>query len=123
MACPASWRRIIRHHSAIAAFDFEHLRQLEPREPRMRQIEGNRDARNAVGREPLVRQPVVRPHQPAAVELLVDLRDARLDNGSRDRQPEVAHPDVEQLLVGERRPVDRGYAFDGACFDHVVTRS
>ena len=48
---------------SIAAFDFEHLRQLELLQPRMREVEGDRDARDAVRREPLVRQPVVRPER------------------------------------------------------------
>src|SRR4030095_10563951 len=41
----------------ITPFDFEHLGQLQLGQARVRKIEGNRDARNAVGREPLVGQP------------------------------------------------------------------
>ena len=92
----------------IAAFDLEHLRELELREPRMREVERDGDAGDAVRREPLVRQPVVRPERQAArVELGVELRDARLELGALDGQPEIAHPDLEQLLVAERRPVGR----------------
>ena len=43
------------HHSRRAPFDLEHLRALEPFEPRMREVEGDGDARHAVGREPLRR--------------------------------------------------------------------
>ena len=38
----------------VAALDFEHLRELQLREPRMREIERNGDAGHAVGREPFV---------------------------------------------------------------------
>jgi hypothetical protein len=44
----------------VAAFDFQHLRELELGQPRVRQVERDGDARNAVRREPLVRQPEVR---------------------------------------------------------------
>ena len=101
MACPTSWRRIRRHDFGIAAFDFEHLRELELREPRVREVERNRDAGHAVGREPFVREPVVRPErQPARVELGVELRDPRFELGALDRDAEIAHADLEQLLVG-----------------------
>ena len=64
MACPASWRRIRMHHVGCAAFDFEHLGALELLQPRMREVERDRDAGHAVGREPFVRQPVVRLERP-----------------------------------------------------------
>ena len=55
MACPASWRRIFRHHSGRAALDLEHLGSFELLEPRVGQIERNGDARHTVGREPFGR--------------------------------------------------------------------
>ena len=106
MAWPASCRRILQARFGIAAFDFQHLRELELGQPRMREVEGNRDARHAVGREPFVGEPVERAEdEPARVELGVDLGDPRFELGAFDRQPEIAHPDLEQLLVAERRPV------------------
>ena len=66
-----------------APLDFEHLRALEPGEPRMREVERDRDARHAVGREPLVRQPEVRPEPDAArFELRVELGDALLEQAA-----------------------------------------
>ena len=59
-------------------------------------------------------------------ELGVELRDARLELRAGDRQPEIAHPDLEQLLVAERRPVGRFQRLGisgGGCFDHSVSRS
>src|SRR5262249_20581430 len=40
----------------FAAFDLEHLRFLEPLEPRVRKVERHRDWRSAGRREPLVRE-------------------------------------------------------------------
>jgi hypothetical protein len=89
----------------MAAFHFEHLVQLELRQARMRQVERNGDPRHAVRCKPFVRQPVERPeHQAARVQFRVELCDPRLDVGAFDRESEVAHPDLEQLLVAERRP-------------------
>src|SRR5581483_4346632 len=80
-------------------------------------------ARHAVRREPLVGEPVMRSEEePACVELRVDVRDAVLEIGPLDREAEVAHPHVEQLLIGQRRPVGR-YAIVGWRVDHSVSRS
>ena len=49
-----------------AALDFEHLLALEPGEPRVREVEGDGDARDAIRREPLVGQPEMRPEADAA---------------------------------------------------------
>ena len=68
-----------------AAFDLQHLRCLEPHQPRMRQIERDGDAGDAVRREPLGRQPVVRPEgQAARGEILVEFVDARLEPAALD---------------------------------------
>src|SRR5207249_2620127 len=89
----------------IAAFHFEHLRELQLRQPRMREVIWNRYAGNAVRREPLVGQPEARPEPQAAhVELGVDLGDPLLELGALDRDAEIAHPHLEELLVGQRYP-------------------
>ena len=88
-----------------AALHLEHLALLELLEPGMREIERDGDAADAVRREPLVRQPVVGLEREFAVlELGVQLRDARHQLAAFDGDAQVAHPDVEQLLVVQRRP-------------------
>ena len=74
-----------------AAFDLEHLRALELLEAGMRQVERDRHARDAVGREPLGRQPEMRlePAQPAGVELGLQL----LRSAARARCPRSPRPD------------------------------
>ena len=107
IAWPASWRRIFRHAGVVAAFDLEHLRELELREAWMREVERNRDARHAVRREPLVRQPVVRAEdctpRASSSALTVAMRCSSSVPSIVDA--EIAHADLEQLLVGQRRPV------------------
>ena len=49
----------------IASLDLEHLREFELREARVCQVERDGDAGDAVRREPLVRQPVVRAERQA----------------------------------------------------------
>src|SRR5919197_5827090 len=90
----------------------------------MGKIERDGDAGHAIRREPFVREPVMGAEaQPARVELGVDLRDALLEIGAFDLHREIAHPDVEELLVAERRPVGRRYTVGGCCFHHSVSRS
>ncbi len=90
----------------LAALDFEHLALFELLEPRMREIERNGDAADAVGREPFVGEPVVRmEHDLALREFLVEERDARRELAALDGERQIAHPDVEQLFVGQRPPV------------------
>jgi hypothetical protein len=109
----------------ITTLHFQHLRQLQPSEAWMREIKGNGDAGDAVGREPFVGKVVMRSNQAAGVELGVDLRDARFELRPLDGQAEVAHADLEQLVVAETGPVGRlqRLAIGGSCFDHSVSRS
>ena len=89
----------------IAALDLQHLRQLQLLQPRMRQIERDGNAGYVVGREPLVREPVMRPeHQRSRFELGVDLRDALLERRAVDGNAQVAETHPEQLLVRPRGP-------------------
>ena len=58
---------------SIAALDLVHHLALEPLESRVREVERDCDPRYAVGREPLFRQPHVRPEPDAApLQLAVD---------------------------------------------------
>src|SRR5690242_353381 len=89
-----------------AALHLEHLVQLEPPEARVRQVEGHCDARNAVRREPLVRDPEVRLEaQPVPAQLAAQPGDALLQRTGAQRKSQIAQPHVEQLLVGELRPL------------------
>jgi hypothetical protein len=91
---------------AIAALDLQHLCGLEPGQPRVRQVERDRDARHVIGGEPFVREPIVGPEgQPARLELDADLGDALFDLGAFNRDAEIAQPDLQQLLVWPRRPL------------------
>jgi hypothetical protein len=89
-----------------ASFDLEHLALLEPRESWVRQVKGDGDAWNAVRREPLIRQPVVRaePESPRR-EFVVQLLELRLEEAPLDRQLEVAKTQIEQFLVRPGGPL------------------
>jgi hypothetical protein len=87
----------------LASLDFEHLGELQLRQTRMREIEGNGDSWDAIGREPLVRQPVVRTERHAACgQLLVQLGDPGFQRTAFDPQIELAELQVQQLLIRER---------------------
>ena len=76
------------------------MRELELRQARVRQVERNGDAGNAIWCEPLVRQPVMRAEgQPARCQFLVQLRNPRLEAAAFDADVELPHLQVEQLLV------------------------
>src|SRR5438067_12564812 len=87
-----------------SAFDFEHVRALEPLEARMRKIEGNRHTRHAVGREPFVRQPEMglEVDEPAPFELLLKRGHAIREHTPFDADAQLAHAEIEELFV---RPV------------------
>jgi hypothetical protein len=88
-----------------AAFDFEHLPAFELPEARVGEIEGDGDARAAVGAEPFVRQPAVGAEGDAAeFELVVEAGDALLELGAFDLDAEIAEAQFEQLFVGEFGP-------------------
>ena len=79
-----------------AAFDFEHLAQLEPRESWVRQVEWNRHSRDAVWRKPVVRKPEVRAKiQAPRIELLVDFGDSSFERRPFDGDSQIAEPDIE----------------------------
>jgi hypothetical protein len=83
----------------LAAFHLEHLRLLELFEPRVRQIERDRDGGGAVGGEPLVGEiEVDGAAQPLGSHILAKLSDA-LGERPLDGKREIAHADVEQRFV------------------------
>ncbi len=110
----------------VAALHLKHLRKLQLLEARIREIKRNRDARHPVGCEPFVGQPVAGAKRHAArVQVGGDLTDADFEICALDRQPEIAHAQLEQLLVRQRGPVGRlqRLATWGCCFHHSVSRS
>src|SRR5262249_2583247 len=67
----------------VAALHFEHLALFELFEPRVRQIERNGDAPNAVRGKPFVREPEMRTeHELSLRELVVQLVDARFERAA-----------------------------------------
>jgi hypothetical protein len=77
----------------IAPFDFEHLIQFKLGEPRMSEIEGNRDTGDVVRTKPFIGQPEVGTKAKAtALQFLVQLRNAIFEAAARDLQIEVAQP-------------------------------
>src|SRR5262249_21198489 len=82
----------------------DHL-ALKPHEPRMRQIERKGDSRRAVGAEPFLGDPSMRPHaQPALLELVVQIREPALQPRAFEREPQVLEPQLQQFLVGQPGP-------------------
>ena len=89
-----------------AALDLEHLGPLELLQPRVGQVEGNRHARHAVGREPFGGKPEVRvePRQPAGGQLAAKLGDDGLERAALDADVQIADPQIHQLVVGPGGP-------------------
>src|SRR6185295_839824 len=71
----------------------------------MRHVEGDRDARHAVGREPVVGEPEVRTEADAVLaELAVQLADEDAQSALLDRDAQIAHAQIEQPLFGPIGP-------------------
>ena len=87
-----------------APFDFQHLRLLQLHQPRMREVKRNRHSRNAVGTEPVGRQPEVRaePH-PLELQFVVHPLDAFLQRCAVDADRQIGEPEFEELGVGHPR--------------------
>src|SRR5262249_56357 len=89
----------------ITAVDVAHEAPFELAQPRVRNEERNRDARRAVRRKPLFRQPHVRAKVEAAT---LEFRIKRLALGPKhwvvDTQLEIAKAQFEQRVVVELRP-------------------
>src|SRR5262249_1200682 len=83
-----------------AAFDLQHLVQLEQFESWMRQIKGNRNVRHTFRREPLIAQIAIRPQgNTAGGKLAVELLNPRLQLAVLDLNTEIADAEREQLLI------------------------
>src|SRR3954451_10996925 len=74
----------------VAPFDFEHLRSLQFLQAWMREVEGDRDAGNAVWGKPFGRQPEVRlKGESPRIDLALQLGDACFKNASFDGHAEL----------------------------------
>ena len=73
----------------VTALDFEHLRRFELGEARVDEIEGHRDGRHAIRREPFVGHVVLRLDQASLVQFGVDLFDEAFE---RRTGPGLARP-------------------------------
>ena len=88
-----------------AAFDLEHLAQLERLQPRMRQPERNGDERLLRRSEPLVAEVARGPEGNAARrQLLVQLRDARLELRACEAHAKIAHAHGQKLFIAGAGP-------------------
>jgi hypothetical protein len=89
------------------AFDFEHLRAFEFLEPRVREVEGDRDARHAVRGEPFVGEPEVGTEagQSAILQFGPELGDSWVELTAFDRHAKLPHAEIEQPLVGPCGPL------------------
>jgi hypothetical protein len=73
----------------------------------MREVEGDGHARHRVGREPFVRQPEVRLEvgQAVRLEFTVQLGDTFGEHARLDADAQLAHPQIQQLLVRPLSPL------------------
>ncbi len=72
----------------------------------MGHVERNRDAGNAVGREPVVGQPAVRSERnPSPVQLVIESLDAILEYAAFDTDAEVTDAPVQKLVVRQVHPL------------------
>jgi hypothetical protein len=90
---------------ASTALHFEHLATLECDEPGVRQVEGNGESRDAVGREPVRGEPDVGPEaDPRALEAAREPVQTRLDRRAFDPQTEAGDAPIEEGFVGQLGP-------------------
>ena len=97
------------HHSGVPPSTSSIVGELEPREPRVGQVEGNRHPWDAIRAVPLVGEPEVGPEaEPEAAELVVELLDPVRAPLPGSLRSEIAEPEVEETLVGPARPLRLG---------------
>jgi hypothetical protein len=71
----------------------------------VREVEGNRDSRNTVRREPFLGKPNVRFESNASfIEFAVETLDVRLEKRSLNLERKVADPQVKQVFVRQTIP-------------------
>src|SRR5690606_12974048 len=89
----------------VAALDLLHHRALEALEARVREVKGNRDAGNAIRREPLLADPRVRAEvDAAALEVPIEASHVARKRRALELALQVAEAHPEQLFVTEPRP-------------------
>src|SRR6516164_7258854 len=89
----------------FSAFDFENHFLFQLHQPGMRQIKRDGDARGVFRAEPFTGNPGVRPDTNVVlIKLAVERLEAAFEPGALDRDSEIFEPDLEQLIVGQRRP-------------------
>jgi hypothetical protein len=77
----------------------------------VRQKEGDSDGRLIAGREPFIGEEADRPElQTLGLKLSPELPNTELEVGPGDADVEVADPQSEEVVVGERLPRDLGLA-------------
>ena len=110
MACPASCRRILRHHSGVPPSTSSICARSSFSSRGMRQIERDRDAGNAVRREPFRRQPEVRIEgQAARVELALQLGNPGFERAALDGDSELADAEIRGDARRARSTTLRGH--------------
>src|SRR5678815_2485009 len=83
-----------------AALHLQHLLALKLHQTRMSEIKGNRNARDAVRREPFFGQPNMRLKPNATlVEFAVEPFDMWLEERALDLEGQIADAQIEQVLV------------------------
>jgi hypothetical protein len=86
--------------SISAALNLQHLLALEFHEPRMRQIERDRDSRHTVRGEPLLRQPNVRLETDTTpVELTIETLNVRFEERPLYLYGQIANAEIKQSLI------------------------
>ena len=90
-----------------AAFDFAHELAFQFHQPRMGQIKWNGETGNAIGREPLSRQPDVwLETDPAIVQFAIETFDVRFEKRSLEANRQIANASVEQSLIRDETPFE-----------------
>src|SRR5690349_15912588 len=88
-----------------SAFDFENHSLFQLHQPGMRQIKGDGDAGGVFRAEPFTGNPGVRPDPNVVlIKLAIKRPEAAFEPGTCNRDSEILEPDLEQLIVGQRRP-------------------
>jgi hypothetical protein len=89
----------------VTSFHLEHLLSLQAHEPRVRQVERDREAGDSLRCEPVGREPDGRAEaEPRFAQLLMEFLESRLEPGAGDPEVEVAQAHLEKLLDRQLYP-------------------